>query len=300
MSSRWNVSEAVDTAGNIAVFSGGACNILSKDGALLRNQERDRINDWLTEKDVFFFDPQIHPATHGVEYNYAVHHKIEMAAREAAKINLYEVSPRTFGGVTSIELAVDTYDWREATVIYYSDADPNEDLLPPYSKEGHPQFQPDGYPNNEAALKAHYREYLKNGNNMRKYVVRFAQDIDTLTVTMGQDRHEHDAVIQPDRMHAVDMFEAIVNALDGNRVNLHFDGGPETRDAKGNPRFILPENPPEMQMKSFLDSYIDEGNMLRRRIAKMLEVSVFTRIVFTQKAAIAALEELLTLKKVLK
>ena len=62
------------------VFSGGACNILNVDGVLLRNTERDPINEWLTEMDLWLFDPQIHPDTHGEEYDYRKHFPLEVAA----------------------------------------------------------------------------------------------------------------------------------------------------------------------------------------------------------------------------
>src|SRR5690606_817057 len=118
--------------------------ILDAEGNLLRNKERDTINDWLNEHKVMFFDPQIHPETHGVEYDYALHHRVEMAARNAAGVNLYEVSPFTFGGITTMEIAIDYYRYNEPTIIYYSDGDPNQDTLPAHSTAGHPLFTPQG------------------------------------------------------------------------------------------------------------------------------------------------------------
>jgi len=296
---KWNLSQDIDTVHLTQVFSGGACNILNGKGELLRNKERDPINDWLTEQDIYFFDPQIHPDTHGTEYNYAVHSKIEIAARDAAKINLYEVSPRTFGGITSFEIAADHFRFHEPMVIYYSDGKDGQDTIPVHSTKGHPLFAPMGMENDETAMRAHYKEFIKNGNNVRKYLMTFAREMDTLTVTFDETPRKGDKVISPDRIHAADLFEAVVHASAGERVFVNFSGGMSILDEKGNPRFIAPDNPPEMVMHALLDQYVDEGNELRRRIAELVEISVFVRVVYTQRSAIQALEEVLRIKGLL-
>jgi hypothetical protein len=38
---------------------------------------------------------------------------------------------------------------------------------------------------------------------------------------------------------------------------------------------------------------VDEGNALRRSIAELISVTVFTRVVFTARSAISALSEVL-------
>jgi len=300
MSQRWNSPKDMSTVHRTQVFSGGACNILDDTGTLLRNAERDRINDWLTDSNIVFFDPQIHPDTHGVEYDYHVHQPLEMAARKSAKINLYEVSPRSFGGITSLEIAVDRFRFLEPMVVYYSDADPDHDDIPAYSKMGHPLFVPTGIEDYEAAMNAHYKEFRKNGNNMRKYLLAFAREISTLTVTFGAPIHARDIVITPDRMHAVDLFRAVVRANSGERVFVNFTGGDKARDERGNPIFMLPENPSEVSKKALLDEYVDEGNELRKSIVELLHINVFVRVVYTQRSAILALEELLRIKGVVK
>lgn len=297
---RWNSPRDMSSVHRTQVFSGGACNILDENGHLLRNAERDRINDWMTAREVVFFDPQIHPDTHGIEYDYGVHQPLEMAARKAAKVNLYEVSPRSFGGITSLEIAVDRFRWLEPMVVYYSDADPDRDDIPAYSRMGHPLFVPTGIMEHDAAMKAHYREFRKNGNNMRRYLLAFARETSTLTVTFGAPIHARDVVINPDRMHAVDLFRAIVRANSGERVFVNFTGGDKARDEKGNPLFLLPEHPTEMEMKLLLDQYVDEGNELRKAIVELVQINVFVRVVYTQQSAILALEELLRLKNILR
>lgn len=293
----WTVTQRLEKAHLTQVFSGGACNILSKDGKLLRNSERDVINDWLSKRNVIFFDPQIHPDTHGVEYKFETHSKLEIAARKAADLNLYEISPRTFGGVCSLEIAVDHFQWKEPMVIYYSDGYPGKDRVPAHSKYGHPLFVPYGIHKNEKANQAHYREMQKNANNMRKYLLHFANEMKTLTVTFANTHKLGEVVITPGRMHAADIFEAVVKAAAGERVFVHFPSNITKRDAAGNPIFVCPKNPPKKELDALLDQYVDEGNDLRKRIAELVGVSVFVRLVYTQRSAVIALEELLTLPK---
>ncbi len=297
--SKWNVTEELKTAHMTQVFSGGACNILDAHGNLLRNKERDAINDWLSEKDIFFYDPQIHPETHGVEYNYEEHSRLEVAAREAATINLYEVSPRTFGGVTSLEIALDHLRWHEPMVIYYSDGDASEDRIPDHDSRGYPQFCPYGLNQDEAATMAHLREMRKNANHMRRYLLRFSLSVPELVIVFGSRPRKTDIQITPDQMHAAEIFEAVVRAASGEKVVVFFPEKKTPLDEKGNPLFKAPENPKEMQQKILLDQYIHEGNLLRERMAKLIEMKVFLRVAYTQRSAILAMEELLQLRGLL-
>lgn len=281
------------------VFSGGACNILDAGGNLLRNAERDPINEWLSERGVYFFDPQIHPDTHQMEYDYNIHHKLEIAARKSAGVNLYEVSPRSFGAITSFEIAADRFRYKEPMIIYFSDGDPTADTIPHHNAKGHPLFEPLGIRDHEPAMRAHYREFIKNGNNARKYVMQFAREMQALTVTFDEEIHKGDMIITPTRLHASDLFAAIVKAASGERIFINFTGGSAARDEKGNPIMQAPINPPEVQMLALLDQYVDEGNQLRRAIAELMQVNVFVRIVYTQKSAILALEEVLKIKGIL-
>lgn len=293
----WTVTQEIEKAHLTQVFSGGACNILDENGNLLRNAERDTINTWLTNQSVIFFDPQIHPDTHGVEYEFEKHSALEIAARAAAKLNLYEISPRTFGGITSLEIAADHFKYREPMVIYYSDGFEGEDRIPDHSKYGHPLFVPHGLHDNEAADLAHYREMRKNANNMRKYLLHFATEMKTLTITFAGTHYPGEIVITPDRMHAAEIFEAVVRAASGERVYVHFPPKMTLRDTAGNPMFVSPKNPPKRELYALLDQYVDEANELRKRIAELVGVNVFVRLVYTQSSAIMALNELLTLMR---
>ncbi|MBZ0296167.1 MAG: hypothetical protein K8L99_26650 [Anaerolineae bacterium] len=295
----WTLVDDLESAAQTQVFSGGACNLLDEQGHLLRNDERDAINDWLTEQGIVFFDPQIHPDTHGCEYDYDVHFPVEMAARAAAKINLYEVSLRTFGGITSLEIAADQFRYREPMVIYFSDGTSQTDAVPAHSEKGYPLFVPHGINSSEAAMQAHYHEFIKNANNMRKYLVSFAKELDTLTVTFNDRVYEGDIAISPERMHAADIFRAVVHAASGQRVFVTFTGGDTAQDANGNPVLRLPQNPPKIQMQALLDQYVDEANALRRAMAELVRINVFTRVVYTHRSAIIALEEVLRIKQVI-
>ena len=266
---------------------------------LLRNEERDRINEWLTQQGIMFFDPQIHPDTHGVEYDYERHHPVELAARQAAGVNLYEVSPRSFGGITSLEIAADHFRQHEPMVIYFSDGDADADQLPVHNAQGYPLFAPTGIDRDPEARQAHYREFIKNGNNLRKYLVHFARQVPLLTVNLGNNPRRGDIEITPYRMHAADLFRAVTRAASGKRVKVTFTGGPEARDEHGNPLFLAPETPKAIELQALLDQYVDEGNELRCAIAQLINVSVLTRVVYTQRSAILALEELLINKGIL-
>lgn len=297
MAHRWSVTSEMKRVHLTQVFSGGACNIMNENGMLSRNTERDRINDWITEQKFIFFDPQIHPDTHGVDYDYVVHHPLEIAARTAARVNLYEISPYTFGGITSLEIAVDHLQRREPTIIYYSDGEPNQDNLPPHSKSGSPLFRPRGINTNPQARLAHYREFRKVGRLMRRFMIDLAHDLDTLTVTFGEeDGRKGDVVISPYRLHAVDMFTAAIKAARGERVFINFAGGDNVRDEKGLPLFAVPEEPTETKLNTLLDQYVDEGCELRKAIAELVEIGVFLRVVYTQRSAILALDEMFACK----
>ena len=204
----------VSTQNQTQVFSGGAWRVISwmPSGKLLRNTERDPINQWLADRDVRYFDPQVHPETHGREYDYFTDHQREMTARAVSNVNMYEVSPRTFGGITSLEIAADQFRWREPMVIYFSDGDPTQDAIPDHSDSGYPLFVPHGIHDSEQAMQAHYREFVKNGNNMRKYLMTFARELSSLSADFSDQAHEGDVIITPERLHAADLFRAVVEA----------------------------------------------------------------------------------------
>jgi hypothetical protein len=128
----------------------------------------------------------------------------------------------------------------------------------------------------------------------------FARELDTLTVDFSDQVYAGDTVISADRIHAADLFQAVVMAASDRRVFVTFTGGKNARDELGNPLFVAPEDPPQVEMMALLDQYVDEGNALRRAIAELAQVNVFTRVVYTQRSAILALEEVLRISHILK
>lgn len=291
---RWYLLNDMSQLDEVRVFSGGACNIRDGAGNLLRNQERDDINDWLTRNKILFYDPQIHPDTHGTTYDYERHQPLEVAARVKSRINLFEISPRTFGGATALEIAIDEFQYEDPTVIFFSDGNYSRDVIPVHSPDGYPLFVPYGIRDNDVARLTHYNEYVKTGNRMRKYFMRFAEDLPALTVTFGERTFEGDVVITPTRLHASDLFAAVVNGAKGNRTVVNFIGGEEARDDKGYPKFIAPEEPRPAELAIALDQYVDEANQMRRSIAELVRINVFSRVIYTQRAAIDALKDMLS------
>lgn len=296
--SKWNLLKDLKDVDNVMVFSGGACNIRDAAGNRLRNAERDEINAWLTRNDILFYDPQIHPETHGTTYNHDVHQPLEVAARQSAKINLFEISPRTFGGATALEIAVDEFRYNDPCIIFFSDGNHEKDIIPAHSTDGYPLFVPYGIGDNDGARMEHYKEFIKSANRMRKYLMHFAEDLSALTITFGEQTFEGDVVITPTRMHAADFFRAVVRAASGHRTIMNFVGGEDARDEQGYPLFIAPEKPRPAELKTYLDQYTDEANALRRAVAELVRINVFSRVVFTQRAAIDALKDLLRVRGV--
>ena len=293
MRQSWNLVNSIEQAKDVVVFSGGACNIRDTSGNRLRNAERDIINGWLTKNDVLFFDPQIHPETHGTTYDYEVHQPLEVAARKHAKINLFEISPRTFGGATALEIAVDEFSYNDPSIIFFSDGNHEKDIIPAHSGDGYPLFAPYGISDNDAARMTHYNEFIKGANRMRKYLMFFAEELSALTITFGEQTFEGDIVITPTRMHGADFFRSIVRAASGHRTIVNFIGGEAARDENGYPIFTAPEKPRPAELVTYLDQYVDEANELRRAIAELVRINVFSRVVFTQRAAIDAMQDLL-------
>ena len=290
---QWNLTRTLDETKEILVFSGGACNIRDETGKLLRSTERDPINEFLSKNNILFFDPQIHPDTHGTTYTYDIHQPMEVAARKHAKINLFEISPRTFGGATSLEIAVDEHQFNDPSIIYFSDGVHHTDVIPIHSADGYPLFEPYGIHDNDLARATHYKEYIKNANRLRRYLMKFAEDLSALTITFGEEVFEGDIAVTPHRMHSADIFRAVVRAAKGTRTIINFTGGEDARDEQGYPIFIAPENPRPADIQSSLDQYLDEGNELRRAIADLVRINVLSRVVYTQHAAIDALKDML-------
>ncbi len=101
------------------LFAGGACNIQNLDGPI-RNPGRDRLHAWLDTGRRWYFDPQIHPTTHGREYIWGIDGPQERKARAVAKLRVYEITSTTISSVTMLEIMDDARRGRQ-TVVWFND-----------------------------------------------------------------------------------------------------------------------------------------------------------------------------------
>lgn len=108
-------SEMVQQGVRPLLFTGGACNIQTPEGPI-RNPGRDPLADWLDAKGWSYFDPQIHPSTHGREYVWGIDGPQEKKARQEAQLRIYEISATTISGVSVMEVLDDARRGRSSVV----------------------------------------------------------------------------------------------------------------------------------------------------------------------------------------
>jgi len=99
------------------LFTGGASNIQSPAGPI-RNPGRDPLERWLDHQGWSYFDPQIHPSTHGRDYIWGIDGPQEKRARELAKLRIYEITPYTIAAVSIMEVMDDARRGRNSIVWY--------------------------------------------------------------------------------------------------------------------------------------------------------------------------------------
>jgi len=99
------------------LFIGGASNIQSPTGPI-RNPGRDPLAKWLDNQGLSYFDPQIHPSTHGRDYIWGIDGPQEKKAREFAKLRVYEINPFTIAAVSIMEILDDARRGRTSVVWY--------------------------------------------------------------------------------------------------------------------------------------------------------------------------------------
>ncbi len=100
------------------LFLGGACNVQGPEGPE-RNPGRDPLARWLDERGWSYFDPQIHPSTHGRGYAFEIDGRQEGRARAVARLRLYEILPVTHGSVTMLEVLDDARRGRDSVVWFH-------------------------------------------------------------------------------------------------------------------------------------------------------------------------------------
>jgi len=100
------------------LFVGGASNIQSPSGPI-RNPGRDPLAKWLDQQGWSYFDPQIHPSTHGREYIWGIDGPQEKKAREMVKLRIYEINPYTIAAVSIMEVMDDARRGR-ASIVWFN------------------------------------------------------------------------------------------------------------------------------------------------------------------------------------
>lgn len=100
------------------VLMGGACATVTTEG-VVRNTGRDPIGVWLTNKGISFFEVQIHPTTHGREYDWNLDCAKERLVRQMALVRLYEIRPDTISGVTHEEI-FDDHTKKRRTIVWFN------------------------------------------------------------------------------------------------------------------------------------------------------------------------------------
>lgn len=279
---------------NPIVFSGGACNLINAEGALVRGTGRDKINKKLSEEGIYFFDPQIEVETHGEPYNYEKHSTTEQLATQLSEVDLYELS-ETFGGVTQLEII--------------------RDLIKPGSKRivfiNGEEFSPAGIDDNEAAQKAHFKEYTKNGNSLRKNFLTFMMEMKNngMPVKILENEEEfnssdvdaHKIKIVENDMQAAEIVEAFYKAAKGEKVTVFFEGGlvkttnDKDQEKVAPPAFSTGEFDPQTARET-LAEYKRQGNEMRKKLLSLIEADDdfkdSTKIVYTAEEAADALIEM--------
>lgn len=178
-SNRWtSLLMGAIAASNTTVFSGGACNAINAEGQKTRGTGRDSLNDWLNERAIPFFDPQIHEDTHGRGYNYDEDGPAEQAARAAAQVTLYEISGDTLGGVTHLEALADALKGKTVIIWFNSSLD----------AKGKPLFEPLIDMSTVDGLAAvHLAQYKSGGDGLRKNLVAFVGKLPNVTIVYTLD-----------------------------------------------------------------------------------------------------------------
>lgn len=112
-------SEMMQAGQKPALFIGGACNIQTANGPI-RNPGRDPLAEWLDELGLSYFDPQIHPSTHGRDYVWEIDGPHEKQSREEAKLRVYEITPTTIAAISVMEIMDDARHGR-FTIVWFNE-----------------------------------------------------------------------------------------------------------------------------------------------------------------------------------
>ena len=155
------------------VFSGGACNVIDKEGNNVRNTERDQLNTWLNDQNIPFFDPQIHPDTHGREYDWDIDGPAEKSARDNADVTIYQIGNDTQAVSTCLEVIRDAGENKNVILL----------LTGNFDTKGNPIFEPEvEIPDDGSTISVHLKQYVDNGNKGRKNILAFVKNDPNVTI----------------------------------------------------------------------------------------------------------------------
>jgi hypothetical protein len=170
--SRLVTSEMMQQGEEPLLFTGGACNIQGASGSM-RNPGRDPLARWLDEQGWSYFDPQIHPATHGRDYIWGIDGPQEKKAREQSRLRVYEITATTIGAVSMMEIMDDA--WRGRTSIVWFNGGKN---FAPIGLGDRDQLRENEALRQQvgATIHAHLLAYLDAGRRIRQELLQMLAD----------------------------------------------------------------------------------------------------------------------------
>ena len=255
------------------VFLGGACNIINENGENTYNDGRDTLADKLQEQNIPHFDPQIW----GRNYDPVSDGFAEQAAHKHSNINLFEIRPDTFGGVTAFEAIGKKY-CSDVKSIVFLNSDNKKTL-----------FRPELNKN----VQTHLFEYQRAGTNLRSDCIKFlrmAGSVDSGKVIIGGNdeysfyniqktnkrlgisqskddgytlQNKKVFLIPKNKMCAKELLHAFDCGMRGEEIEICFQGFEKNKTA--HPAFL-----PLGDTKGKLDEYIKEGREMKRVLFSIL------------------------------
>ena len=186
-------SEDLYAGKRVDLFLGGACNLRRAEG-LMRNTGRDELEAWLDSQGWTYYDPQIHPSTHGREYDWARDSEAEKQARAMASLRVYEIIPETLGATTMLEIFDDAVRQRPSVVWLDGAGFTLSDLGQAAT------FKADEAQRSHLGpvIHGHLLDLLKTGERLRKELrrmladnphIRFADSLDQVKSIIGAHFH---------------------------------------------------------------------------------------------------------------
>jgi hypothetical protein len=187
-------SEMMHAGQKPMLFVGGACNIQTADGPI-RNPGRDPLAEWLDELGLTYFDPQIHPSTHGRDYIWEIDGPREKQAREEARLRVYEITATTIAAVSMMEIMDDARHGR-VTIVWFNEGR----TFAPLGLGSRDEFKNNKPLRQEVGetIYSHLLAYINSGRQMRGELanlladsphITFVDSLEELKTTLFPLRH---------------------------------------------------------------------------------------------------------------